>query len=130
MCHVQNRRYAKDHEFSTGELATLTPEHIYRWMFTKVCGMPDPTPEDNPTHGRASSLTRYYKKAISYFMPNKLMPWNEISREGNPTRSTDVNDLIKAVMKKEVRKQGTHPQTLTDLSKNKNSTNSSQLWYH
>jgi hypothetical protein len=85
MCYVQNRRYAKDHDFSTGELATLTPEHIYRWMCTLVYGTPDPTREDNPTHGRASSLV-YYKKAISYFMPNKLMPWDAISREGNPTR--------------------------------------------
>ena len=84
----------------------LTPEHIYRWMCTKVYGMPDPSPEDNPTHGWASSLM-YYKKAISYFMPNKLMPWNAITREGNPTRSIDVNDLIKAVKKKEVLKQGT-----------------------
>jgi hypothetical protein len=68
--------------------------------------MPDQTPEDNPTHGRASSLM-YYKKAISYFMPNKLTPWNAISRKGNPTRSIDVYDLIKAAKKKEVRKQGT-----------------------
>ena len=71
-----------------------------------VYGMPDPTPEDNPTHGRASSLM-YNKKAISYFMPNKLTTWNAISREGNPTRSIDMNELIKALMKKEVWKQGT-----------------------
>jgi hypothetical protein len=45
-----------------------------------VHGIPDPTPEDNPTHGRASSLM-YYKKAILYFMTNKLMPWDAIRRE-------------------------------------------------
>jgi hypothetical protein len=85
----------------------------------------------------------YYKKAISNFMPNKLMPWNAISREGNPTRSIDMNDLIKALLKKEVWKQGTPSNAdrpleeqefnqliTTFLSKNKNSTNSSQLWYH
>jgi hypothetical protein len=48
----------------------------------------------------------YYKKALSYFMPNRLMAWNELSLAGNPTRSVAVNDLIKAVKKKEVRKQG------------------------
>jgi hypothetical protein len=105
MCHVNNRQYAQDHAFSTDELAVLTPEHVYRWMCTKAFGVPDPTAEDNPIHGRASSLS-YYKKAISYFMPNKLMPWNAITKEGNPTKSVLVNDLIKAVKKKEVRKQG------------------------
>jgi hypothetical protein len=39
-------------------------------------------------------------------MPNCLMPWNAISGQGNPTRSIEVNTLIKKVKKKEVRKQG------------------------
>jgi hypothetical protein len=82
MCHVNNRQYAKDHAFSTDELAALTPEHVYHWTCTKAFGVPDPTAEDNPIHGRASSLS-YYKKAISYFMPNKLMPWNAITKEGS-----------------------------------------------
>ena len=48
----------------------------------------------------------YYKKALSYYMPNKLFGWNAISKTGNPTRSIPVNELIKRVKKKEVRKQG------------------------
>ena len=39
-------------------------------------------------------------------MPNKLLPWNEQTRSGNPTRSLVVNNLIKEVKKKEVWKQG------------------------
>jgi hypothetical protein len=39
-------------------------------------------------------------------MPNKLASWNSLIRCGNPTRSIPVNELIKAVKKKEVRKQG------------------------
>jgi len=39
-------------------------------------------------------------------MPNRLMPWNAISGQGNPTRSIEVNTLIKKVKKKEVRKEG------------------------
>jgi hypothetical protein len=39
-------------------------------------------------------------------MPNKLMPWNAVSKEGNPTKSVPMNDLLKAVKKKEVWKQG------------------------
>jgi hypothetical protein len=48
----------------------------------------------------------YYKKALSYFMPNRLMTWKELSLVGNPTRSVFINNLIKAVKKKEVWKQG------------------------
>jgi hypothetical protein len=29
-------------------------------------------------------------------MPNKLMAWNAISGQGNPTRSIEVNKLVKA----------------------------------
>ena len=60
---------------------------------------------DMPTEGRSSSL-EFAKKSISYFMPNRLLPWNEQTRTGNPTRSVLVNNLIKEVKKKEVRKQG------------------------
>ena len=39
----------------------------------KAYEIPDPGPNDNPTEGRSSALA-FAKKAISYFMPNKLMP--------------------------------------------------------
>ena len=39
-------------------------------------------------------------------MPNRLIVWTSGRNEGNPTRSIDVNNLIKRVKKKEVRKQG------------------------
>ena len=51
-------------------------------------------------------MLEYYKKALSYYMPNRLIGWNAISKTGNPTRSIPVNELIKAVKKKEVRRQG------------------------
>ena len=39
-------------------------------------------------------------------MPNRLVAWNEETKSGNPTRSVRLNDLIKLVKKKEVRKLG------------------------
>ena len=39
-------------------------------------------------------------------MPNRLMQWNVETGTGNPTRSVQVNELIKWVKKLEVRKQG------------------------
>ena len=39
-------------------------------------------------------------------MTNQLMAWNELSNVGNPTRSAELNNLVKYIKKKEVRKQG------------------------
>ena len=76
-------------------------------MRLKVYSNPDPNPNDNPTQVRSSSVD-YTKKAISYFMPNRLMYWNEPANPpvDNPTKSIPVNALIKRVKNKGVRKQG------------------------
>jgi len=73
----------------------------------KAYGISDPGPNDNPIEGRSSALA-FAKKAISYFMPNKLMPWNALANRpvGNPTKSIAANNLMKIVEKKEVRRQG------------------------
>lgn len=39
----------------------------------------------------------FYKKSISYFMPNKGQVWDPETKRGNPTRSKDINNLIKKV---------------------------------
>ena len=105
MSYRDGIEYSKSYEFSPEELGEVTPEDVYKWMAMKVYGHPDPNNDDNPTHGWSSSL-EYYKKALSYFMPNRLSTWNAIMHSGNPTRSVPVNNLIKAVKKKEVRRQG------------------------
>ena len=100
-------RYDDSHEFTAEELAKITPNDIARWMKMKVYGTRDPTEEQNPIHGQSSSL-EFAKKAISSFMPNKLMHWNKIASQpvGNPTKSAILNDLITLVKKEGARKQG------------------------
>jgi hypothetical protein len=105
MSFRNQQRYNIQTEFTQQQLTAIRPADIERWMCQKVYGNPNPGPQDNPTLGRASSL-EYYKKALSYYMVNRLHAWNEVALLGNPTRSVDVNDLIKKVKKKEVRKQG------------------------
>ena len=39
-------------------------------------------------------------------MPMKMIPWNIISSCGNPTRAPQINDMIKLVVRKELRKHG------------------------
>ena len=106
MNYTNGTTYQKTHTFTNDELFLLTPEHVYAFCANKVYGTPSPTAGiDKPTLGRSATI-EFVKKAISFFMPNRLMPWNEQTRNGNPTRSTAVNDLIKAVKKQEVRKEG------------------------
>jgi hypothetical protein len=105
MSFKDQQRYEKETDFTQEQRAAIKPADIVRWMCQKVYGMPEPGFDDNPTLGRSSSL-EYYKKALSHYMVNRLTPWNEISQVGNPTRSVEVNNLIKRVKKKEVRKQG------------------------
>jgi hypothetical protein len=83
----------------------LRPTDIRGWFFQKLYGTPNPTPQDNPTDGRLTSLL-YYKKVISYFIPNKHIGWDVELNRGNRTRSPIVTSVIKAVKKKEVRRQG------------------------
>jgi hypothetical protein len=77
--------YAKDHQFVQDELAPLTSDDVARWMCQKAYSTPEPDPDANPTQARSTSLLMYWKKAISHYMPNCLMPWNAVSGQGNPT---------------------------------------------
>jgi Transcriptional activator of glycolytic enzymes len=106
---VHNQDYTRDKTYTKGELRALTPHHILQWMNLKAFGVTDPALDANPTLARANSL-EYWKKALSFFMPNRLIVWVSGRNEGNPTRSLEVNNLIKRVRKKEVRKQGVAPQ--------------------
>ena len=104
MSYLDGTVYSKETEFETDRLKELTPEDLMRWLNKKVFG--DESPSENSRALVRSSAIAYWKKALSYFMPNKLMQWNEINRVGSPTKSTLINDLIKRVKKLEVRKLG------------------------
>ena len=69
MSYFRIRTYPADKEFSIRELACLKPHNIYRWLAMKAYGKDDLSPSNNPTEGCSISL-KYYKKALSYFMPN------------------------------------------------------------
>ena len=102
--YLDGVEYPKGTQLPRARLVELTPTHFMRWFNKVTFDTEDPGDDDNPT-ARSSSL-EFYKKALSHFMPNRLMVWNELSNVGNPTRCTEINHLIKKVKKKEVRKQG------------------------
>ena len=53
-----------------------------------------------------SNTIEYNKKAVSWYMPNRLQAWNSDAQNGNPTRSVQVNDIIKDLKKQECRGTG------------------------
>jgi len=109
--------YPKKHyAFRPEMLVLVKPHDLYKWLAFKAYGTEVPGPNDNPTFGRSSSLM-YYKKAISYYMPHRLIHWNFETQSGNPTKSIDVNDLIKAVIRKETRQLGKKSQARRPFEK-------------
>eukprot|EP00957_Ditylum_brightwellii_P135929 10367459-Ditylum_brightwellii.AAC.1 len=56
MTYLNGVTYTQAHEFSSEELERLKTHDIYCWMAWKVYGMEDPSPHDNPTEGRSTSL--------------------------------------------------------------------------
>jgi hypothetical protein len=100
--------FERDHVFTEAESTAVIPSDVCRYMRLKAYGAEFPSPDKNPIHSRHSAIS-FDKKAISFWMPNREK-WSVTRTEGNPTQSKDVIDLLKAVKKKEVRKQGAKSQ--------------------
>ena len=97
--------FGKDYSFRNEELFQLTPLHVSHYFAKLAYGTIAPGAEDFPTECRSSTLN-FAKKAISYYMPNKLMHWNEQGQTGNPTKSTLVNAMVKEVKKGRLENKG------------------------
>ena len=102
---IDNREYPRDHVFDAQRLGELRPLQIRRWMQLQAYGTPDPAPDANPTLRRHTSI-KFWKKAISYFMPNKGPEWNDLHNYGNPTKSETIRDLIKIVKRRKFTNKG------------------------
>ena len=100
--------FTTDTTFTTDQLNQITPSNVVSFFKWKAYGSATPSANADPIHARASSLYNW-KKQISWFMPNKGMAWDYQVTRGNPTKSHEVNDLIKEVKKKETRRQGAPP---------------------
>jgi hypothetical protein len=101
--------------FSEAELLEIKPKNIAQFM-KQAYHTPHPAPTDRPTYFRESTLVQF-KKGISYFMPHRDNAWNLQANYANPTRSREVDDVIRAVKKHEVRKEGRPSQTRRDMKR-------------
>ena len=86
-------------------LQCSTPKMIVEYFRMAAYGTENPRESDYPTLLRSNTLL-YWKKAMSHYMMMSNSAWDEFSNRGNPTKSKEVNECIKSVMKSEVRKQG------------------------
>ena len=74
------------------------PSHILQWMNFRTFGSVNPAVDAYLISARSSSL-QCWKKEVTFFHPNKLMVWSACHNEGNPTRSVEINNVIKRVKK-------------------------------
>ena len=107
--HDSNASYSIHTMFSSEERSSIKPQEIVAWMKLTAFGCSDMGDDDVPTCGRSNTLA-FHKKALSYFMPNKHLGWNAVSLSGNPTRSPEVNNLIKRIRRHEVHGAGVSSQ--------------------
>jgi hypothetical protein len=127
--------YKKEQMYTPSQLLSITPNDVLRWMNFRCFGTPDPPSDTNPTLARSNTF-KFWKQASSLFMPNCLIEWSRTQEEGNPTRSIEINDLIKRVKKKEVRQQGAASKTRRPMKEAKfrllievlKGNNNSYLW--
>ena len=89
----EGEEYGKERIYSQDDLNRVMPGGVVRWMSLHPALDADPK---NTLH--------FYKKKISFFMPDNLITWNSSRMDGNRTKNLVVNGLIKQVREKEVRK--------------------------
>ena len=91
--------------YTQADLLEIRPIHIASYMNYITYGTETPGEHDRPKYFRSNTLA-YIKKSLSKFMPRKGIIWDPVTNCGNPTRSEEVNAVIKGVKKFEVRHQG------------------------
>ena len=91
---------------SPERLAQVTDVDVYRHLANnEAFGTPETSEDDLPDQS-CSTTIKFHKTAISHFMPRWRQAWDEIRKEGNPTKSPAINDLIKKIERHEVRGMG------------------------
>jgi hypothetical protein len=99
--------YSIECEYTDNEKRQVMPEELVRWLNLQTFGLPNPGPDDESIRPLVCANTlAFWKQAISFYMPDRLHVWRSGSKDGNPTKSAEVNDFVKRIKKLEARKQG------------------------
>ena len=106
MEHVHGRTFSPDHQFTRDELLEVNPDNMMRFVKNKVYGSEEANPDTDPIIAYRSNTIKAWKKGWSYFMPNKMTNWDEVTERGNPTRCPQINALIRSMVRAEVARLG------------------------
>ena len=100
--------YSGNDKFTPNELLAITDVDVVSFLNHKAYGKVDVGENDRPICGRSNSI-RFLKKAISHFMPRKHVHWDDITQQGNPTKSSAVKTMIHDMEQFEARGEGVPP---------------------
>ena len=114
MSWLFNHEYEENQQFSREQLSAVSATDIVNYFKFRCYDTLDP--EENAVPVVRNSALKFWKKSISYFMPNKHMQWNELTNTGNPTRSLEVAAFLKDIQRKETRRQGAPSQARRPLA--------------
>ena len=110
MSYLDSFNHPADTNFSQERLAELTPNDISRYFLYRLYNNPDIALDNDEKPNHRCTTILYWKKAISFVMPNNNNAWVETSRIGNPTRSVAIAKIIKHLKKKETARRGASSQ--------------------
>jgi hypothetical protein len=103
MSFKDNYKYDKNHHFSNEELLNIAPDEVLAWMRNRTLGdiVQSEVKQGTEFKLRSGSLA-VMKKALSWYMVDKITGWSARTSSGNPTKSTEVNEFIQFIKKMEV----------------------------
>jgi hypothetical protein len=84
----------------------VTADDVYRWAKFRIYGDPDANEGTEPPRFYRLHSVLAWKRAISHFMPNNNVPWNDVAQVGNPTRSPAMSRLTRAMRRFQTQRRG------------------------
>ena len=102
---LHGKTYPLETEFTQAQFLSVTPEELVRYFSLRAYGNEYPDEESRPEKARTNTIS-FDKKALSHFWPNKKLPYDEVNKKGNPTKSSLISEFIKQMQKHEVRREG------------------------
>ena len=115
-------KYSKGTTFPLETRLSITAMELYCWAKFRVYGAPEADENVVPPKNYRVYTVRTWKRAISHFMLNNQMQWNEAANIGNPTRSSLFARLIRNMSRFQTQRRGVascvrRPLTLTEYEK-------------
>ena len=69
------QEYPYTREYTDDEKRQITPKELVRWLNMRTFGSPNPEPNVTIRPLVRANTLAFWKKAISFHMPDRLIPW-------------------------------------------------------